>query len=69
MCESDDVAEIEARLATATARCESLIELICNAAPLTWTSNRNFDGASEWEKKALKLIREDPDVILKVTKE
>ena len=34
---------------------EALCELILNSAPLTWVANGDFNGAADWEKRAVEL--------------
>ena len=37
---------------------DEVVDHICRAAPLAWVANGNIDGAQQWEKEALELIRE-----------
>ena len=37
-------------------RLQALLDLICEAAPLTWVVNQDMDGAAAWERRAYALL-------------
>jgi hypothetical protein len=38
------------------ARIEALEHMICSAAPLTWVSTSDLNGAQRWEREAVALL-------------